>query len=286
MKAEKKIGPQLFRAASIHPTACLAEDVAIAAGVEIGPYVTIGKAARIGPGCKLSAHAVIGDYTELGADCRVFSHAVVGSPSQDLKHEHGVVSWLKIGARNQIREFTTLNRGTAAGGCTEIGDDNLFMAYAHVAHDCLVGNRVVLANGATLGGHVQLGDDVVIGAMSGIHQFTQLGRLVMVGAMSRVCNDVPPFMLVTGSPPKVYGLNTVGLRRAGFERETRKSLKQAFQIIYRRSVPLEDALQELRALSASETCSEVLELAQFIQNSRRGLVGAVRLDQGLSEEPI
>lgn len=283
MKAAENAGSYLLMAPKIHPTASLEPEVEIAPGVEIGPYVCIGKAARIGPGCKIMAHAVIGDYTELGPGCRVFSHAVVGSASQDLKHEPGTVSWLKIGARNQIREFTTLNRATAAGGCTEIGDDNLFMAYAHVAHDCQIGNRVVLANGTTLGGHVQIGNDVVIGAMSGIHQFTQIGRLVMIGAMSRVCNDVPPFMLATGAPPKVYGLNSVGLRRAKLPRQTRQILKQAFQILYRRSVPLEEALRELETLSQAAP-AELQDLLNFVRTSHRGLVGAARSDQEIPEE--
>lgn len=266
---------------SIHPTAVVAATAQIEAGVQIGPYVVIGEHSHIATGCRLSAHAVIGDYTELGENCRIYSHAVVGSPSQDLKHEPGTVSYLKLGARNQVREFATLNRATAAGGCTELGDDNLLMAYAHVAHDCHLGDRIVLANGATLGGHVHVDDDVVIGAMSGIHQFSQIGTRVMIGAMSRVCNDIPPYMLASGRPPRVYGLNRIGLRRAGFSRDLRRELKQAFNLLYRRESQLEVALKEIEALS---NAPEIQGLVRFVRQSRRGLVGAARPHQSLPEE--
>lgn len=266
---------------TIHPTASIASSAEIDSDVRIGPYAVIGEHSRIGSGCSIAAHAIIGDYTELGPECRIYSHAVVGSISQDLKHQEGAVSFLKLGARNQIREFASLNRATAAGATTELGDDNLLMAYAHVAHDCRVGDRVVLANGATLGGHVQLGNDVVIGAMSGIHQFVQIGEYVMVGAMSRVCNDIPPFMLASGRPPRVYGLNQVGLRRAGFSRTLRKELKQAFSLLYRRQGQLQEALVEIAQLSDAQ---EIQSLIHFVQHSQRGLVGAARSQQALPEE--
>ncbi len=259
----------------IHPTACIDPSANIEPGAEIGPYVTIGAYSQISAGTKISAHAIIGDYTRIGRDCRIYSHAVVGSPSQDLKHLEGSESWLIIGDRNKIREFVTINRATAEGGLTRIGDDNLFMAYAHVAHDCQLGSRIVLANGATLGGHVQLEDDIIIGAKSGIHQFVRIGRLAMVGAMSRVCNDVPPFMLASGSPPKIYGLNSVGLRRAGLARETRSALKQAFQQLYRRGLTQPQALDSMKALSQAD---ETSHLADFIATSQRGLVGAAPPD--------
>lgn len=268
-------GSLVIPGAQIHPTACLDPTALIEAGVEIGPYVTLGAHSRIGAGTHIAAHAVIGDFTVIGRDCRIYSHAVVGSPSQDLKHVEDSESWLIIGDRNRIREFVTINRATAAGAETRLGDDNLLMAYAHVAHDCQIGNQVVLANGATLGGHVQVGDNIVIGAMSGIHQFVRLGRLAMIGAMSRVCNDVPPFMLASGSPPKVYGLNSVGLRRAGLSRDTRQQLKQAFQWLYRRNLSQAEALE---AMQAEPALAELLELAGFIAASQRGLVGGAPPD--------
>jgi len=255
--------------AQIDPRAVVSETARIGAGAQIGPYVVIGEQTRIAENCQIGPYSQIGDFTEIGAHCRVSAHAIVGSPSQDLKHQDGVVSWLKIGERNRIREFVTINRATAAGDITRIGNDNLIMAYAHVAHDCEIANRVVLANGATLGGHVQLADDVIIGAMTGVHQFVQIGRLVMVGAMSRVCNDVPPFMLCSGSPPRLYGLNTVGLRRAGFRASVRQALKNAYQSLYRQNLTLEQALASLESMDGME----VAELLHFCQLSQRGLVG-------------
>lgn len=262
--------------ARIHPTACIDPSATIEAGVEIGPYVTIGSRSRIGAGSRIAAHAIIGDFTVIGQDCRIYGHAVVGSPSQDLKHVEDSESWLILGDRNRIREFVTVNRATAAGGETRLGDDNLLMAYAHVAHDCRLGDRIVLSNGATLGGHVQIEDGTVIGAMSGIHQFVRIGGLAMVGAMSRVCNDVPPFMLASGAPPKLYGLNSVGLRRAGIGREVRQALKQAFQLLYRRNLSQSDALAAIAELAEGQR--ELEQLSAFISASQRGLVGAAPPD--------
>jgi len=258
---------------SVHPSACIDPSAEIHPSAEIGPYVTVGRQSRIGAGTKIAAHAVIGDYTLIGPDCRIYSHAVVGSPSQDLKHEEDAVSWLEIGARNRIREFVTVNRATADGACTRLGDNNLLMAYAHVAHDCELGSQIVLANHATLGGHVQLEDEVVVGAMSGIHQFVRLGRLSMIGAMSRICHDVPPFMLANGSPARVYGLNTVGLRRAGLTPETRQLLKQAYQLLYRRSQSLSQAIFAMQALPEA---TEIQHLLTFLERSQRGLLGPER----------
>lgn len=259
----------------IHPTAQIDVSAQIEEGAEIGAYVIIGKESVIGAGCHIAAHAVIGDYTRLGRDCRVSSHAVVGTPSQDLKHRESDISWLEIGQANRIREFVTINRATAAGAVTRIGDQNLFMAYAHVAHDCQLGNRIVLANGATLGGHVEIGDDVVIGAMSGIHQFVRIGRMTMIGAMSRVCQDVPPFMMAVGSPPRVYGLNSVGLRRHAVPAASRQELKLAFQEIYRKQLAVAQALEHLKTQASTP---EMQELLAFVQSSQRGLVGLTQPD--------
>lgn len=256
--------------ARIHPTAIVDPSAILESDTEIGPYAVIGRESRIGRGSRIGAYALIGDYTLLGPECRVSSHAVVGSPSQDLKHRETDISWLEIGKGNRIREFVTINRATAAGACTRIGDNNLFMAYAHIAHDCQLGHRIVLANGATLGGHVEIGDEVVIGAMSGIHQFVRIGRLTMIGAMSRVCQDVPPFMLAVGSPPRVYGLNSIGLRRQQIPSANRHQLKQAFQWLYRRHLAVAQALEQIKALGPGP---ELEELIRFVRESRRGLVG-------------
>lgn len=257
----------------VHETAVISPFATLADDVRVGPYAVVGDHCELAAGVRVDAHAVIGDYTSLGEQTHVHSHAVVGGASQDLKHTPGAVSFLKVGARNSIREFVTLNRATAAGDTTTIGDDNLFMAYVHVAHDCQLGDRNVLANGATLGGHVQLGSDIVIGAMSGIHQFVSIGQQTMIGAMSRVCNDVPPYMLASGSPPKIYGLNQVGLRRSGFSRALRQQLKQAFQILYRQGLTLEAALAALAELQAQHPSPELCRLMTFCEHSRRGLMG-------------
>ncbi|PIQ23811.1 acyl-[acyl-carrier-protein]--UDP-N-acetylglucosamine O-acyltransferase [bacterium (Candidatus Blackallbacteria) CG17_big_fil_post_rev_8_21_14_2_50_48_46] len=268
--------PEVTRiSAHIHPSAVIDPSARLAPDVEIGPFAVIGRESQIGAGSRIAAHAVIGDYTILGEDCRVSAYAVVGSPSQDLKHRESDISWLKIGRGNRIREFVTINRATAAGSFTQIGDENLFMAYAHVAHDCQLGNRIVLANGATLGGHVEIADDVVIGAMSGIHQFVRIGRLSMVGAMSRVCQDVPPFLMAVGSPPRVYGLNSVGLRRQNFSTQSRQQLKQAFQLIYRKNLAVAHALEQLDEI---DRLPELNEFLDFIRHSQRGLVGLTQPD--------
>lgn len=264
----------------IHPTAVVDPSAVIEHGVEIGPYVQVGAQSHIAQGTRIAGHAVIGDYTLIGPDCRIAAYAVVGSPSQDLKHTEGAVSWLEIGARNRIREFVTINRATAAGARTLIGNDNLLMAYAHVAHDCTLGHQIVLANQATLGGHVQVEDSVVVGAMSGIHQFVRLGRLSMIGAMSRVCHDVPPYLLVNGSPAKVHGLNSVGLRRAGLESHSRQLIKQAFYLLYRRTGTLEQVIEGLEALP---THPDVQHMRVFLQAGTRGLVG---LERGLLKDRV
>jgi UDP-N-acetylglucosamine acyltransferase len=255
---------------AIHPAAFVHPEAILGLDVEIGPGAVIGRQSRIGDRCLIGPHAVIGDYTILGPDCRVYSHAVVGSPSQDLKHREQDITWLEIGRGNRIREFVTINRATAAGAFTRMGDYNLLMAYVHVAHDCQLGNHIVLANGATLGGHVTLGHDVVVGAMSGIHQFVRIGRLSMIGAMSRVCQDIPPFMLATGSPPRVYGLNSTGLRRHQLSASGRQELKQAFQLLYRRQLAIKQAIQQLEE---SGHTPELMELLDFVRASERGLAG-------------
>ncbi len=257
----------------VHPTAVVSPRAVLSEGVVIGAYAVVGDHAELAKDVRVDAHSVIGDYTFLGEGTHVYAHAVVGGPSQDLKHQPGAVSYLRVGKGNRIREFATLNRATAAGDTTLIGDHNLLMAYAHVAHDCQLGDRNVLANGATLGGHVNLASDSVIGAMSGIHQFVRIGEQVMVGAMSRVCNDVPPYMLVSGAPPKIYGLNQVGLRRSGFSRTLRQHLKQAFQLLYRQQLTLQEALDALSALHQEHPDESLRHLMDFCAQSRRGLVG-------------
>lgn len=259
----------------VHPTAIIAPTATLAEEVDIGPYAVVGEYSQIGAGSRLAPHVVIGDYTRIGRRCHIFSHAVLGATSQDRKYRDGDISWLEIGDENMIRECVTINRATAPGCTTRLGNNNLLMAYVHIAHDCTVGNQVIVANSANIGGHAVLEDGAVIGAMSGIHQFTRIGRLAMVGAMSRVVQDIPPYMLAVGIPPKVYGINTVGLRRQGVPPHHRQQLKQAYQILYRRHLNAAHALEQLAHL---EPVPELLHLIEFVRTSERGIVSLLQAD--------
>jgi UDP-N-acetylglucosamine acyltransferase len=265
---------------TLHPTAVIHPTATLAEGVEVGPYAVIGERVFIDRGTKVGPHAVIEAFTTIGRDCQIFPGAVVGGVPQDLKFQ-GEESYTVIGDRNVVREHVTINRATSAGETTRIGHDNLFMAYVHVAHDCQIGNGIVLANGVTLAGHVIIEDRAIIGGMTGMHQFIRVGQMAMVGAMSRLAQDVPPFMLVEGNPPKVYGLNVVGLRRNGLPPDARAQLKRAFKLIYRSQLNLGQALTEINKLESS---FELRHLISFLQTTERGISGLVRQDAGLEAE--
>lgn len=253
----------------IHATAIVHPGAKIAAGVEIGPYVVIGEHVCLGEGTTVGPHAVIEGWTEIGRDNRIFQFASVGAAPQDLKF-HGEKSFLRIGDRNMVREFVTLHRGTESGGGeTLIGSDNLFMAYSHVAHDCIVGNRVILANGATLAGHVQVDDFAILGGLSAVHQFTRVGAHVMVSGGSMVAQDIPPYTIAQGDRAKTVGLNLVGLKRRGFSEQALRSIKQAYKIIFRSGLRQEEALQKIAAEVVSGPELEVF--VDFIKNSQRGV---------------
>lgn len=253
----------------IHATAIVHPDAKIAPGVEIGPYAVIGEHVSLGEGTTVGPHAVIEGWTEIGRDNRIFQFASVGAAPQDLKY-HGEKSYLRIGDRNMVREFVTLHRGTESGGGeTIIGNDNLFMAYSHVAHDCIVGNRVILANGATLAGHVQVDDFAILGGLSAVHQFTRVGAHVMVSGGSMVAQDIPPYTIAQGDRAKTVGLNLVGLKRRGFSEESLRAIKKAYKIIFRSGLRQEEALQKI----AEELSSgpELDLFVDFIKNSQRGV---------------
>jgi UDP-N-acetylglucosamine acyltransferase len=253
----------------IHATAIVHPGAKIAAGVEIGPYAVIGEHVCLGEGTTVGPHAVIEGWTEIGRDNRIFQFASVGAAPQDLKF-HGEKSFLRIGDRNMVREFVTLHRGTESGGGeTIIGSDNLFMAYSHVAHDCIVGNRVILANGATLAGHVQVDDFAILGGLSAVHQFTRVGAHVMVSGGSMVAQDIPPYTIAQGDRAKTVGLNLVGLKRRGFSEQALRSIKQAYKIIFRSGLRQEEALQKIAAEVVSGPELEVF--VEFIKNSQRGV---------------
>jgi len=254
---------------SVHPTAIIAPGAKLHATVEVGPYAVIGSQVTIGAGTMVGPHAVIDGRTRLGERNKVFQFASVGAPPQDLKYA-GEDSALEIGNENLIREFTTLHKGTTGGGgVTRIGDRNLFMAYAHVAHDCQVGNGCVLANGATLGGHVEVGDHVILGGLAAVHQFTRIGRHAFVAGGAMVVMDVPPFCTAQGDRAELVGINGIGLARHGFSEEQIARVKEAYRILFRSKLPLEDATERLRAELGDQP--EIQVLLGFVTTSQRGI---------------
>lgn len=256
----------------IHPTAIIDSTANIDADVEVGPYVIIGKHTRIGKGTSIGASTVIGDWTEIGENNRIFHLASVGPASQDLKY-HGEECWTRIGNNNLIREFSTIHRGTVTGiGETVVGDGNLFMAYSHVAHDCVIGNRVVMANAATLAGHVTVEDDVILGGLVAVHQFVSIGKNAMVGGGTMASLDIPPYMIATPGrvrDTKLRGLNLIGLKRHGFSDDTIKKLKNSYKTLFMADLKLPDAI--LRIRSEIQGCPEVDYLLSFIERSQRGI---------------
>lgn len=253
---------QIHRTAIIDPTAELGENVAL------GPYCVIGPRVVLGDGVSLGAHVVIERDTTVGRDCRIASGAILGGDPQDLKYA-GERTELRIGERTQVREYVTLNRGTVAHGITDIGSDCLIMAYAHVAHDCVIGNNVVIANAVNMGGHVEIGDWVVVGGMSAIHQFAKIGAHAFIGGTSAVRKDVPPFVKASGSPLQLYGLNSIGLQRRGIPDEVRHELRRAYRVLFQSKLNLTDALAQARA--TLEPYAEVDALLSFFDRSGRGV---------------
>ena len=256
--------------AAIHPTAVIAPDAVLADGVEVGPYSVIGPGVEIGRGTRVGPHVVIEGPTRIGAGNRIFQFASVGADPQDKKYR-GEASRLEIGDRNVIRECVTLHRGTAQDqGVTRIGDDNLFMAYAHVAHDCVIGNQCILANNATLGGHVHLGDWVIMGGLSGIHQFGRVGAHAFIANNAAVTRDVPPFVMAVGQPADAHSINAEGLKRRGYTPEQIRNIRAAFRVLYRSGLKLAEATAQLEALAKDQP--EILPLVEFLPQASRGIV--------------
>jgi UDP-N-acetylglucosamine acyltransferase len=258
----------------IHPTAVIHPGAEVDSTVKVGPYAVIGEKVKVGPDTWIGAHVVLDGWTEIGARNQIFPGAAIGLASQDKKYD-GTESLVKIGDDNRIREFVTINCATYSDEVTLIGDRNLIMAYTHVAHNCVIENQVVITNAVSLGGHVHIESQARVGGMSGIHQGVRIGRLSMVGGMSRVTRDVPPYLLVEGNPARVRALNLVGLQRAGVtdldHGDVFRSLKQAFRILYRSGLPLEEALEKLETQLGHEHLQHLhhfLQLAQ--QPGRRG----------------
>jgi UDP-N-acetylglucosamine acyltransferase len=269
-------------APTVHPTAVVDPRARLSGGVEIGPYAVIGPEVQIGEGTRIGPHVVIDGRVRLGRDNRIFPGACIGLEPQDLKYG-GAPTEVVIGDGNTIRECVTINRATHDGEQTRLGSGNLLMAYSHIAHNCVLGDRIVIANGVAVAGHVVIGDRAVIGGVLGIHQFVHIGTLAMVGGMSRIDRDVPPFMTVEGHPGRVRGLNRIGLRRSGMaERdggEQLRELQEIWTLLYRSDRVLADALREARSrerplLAAAD------ELCSFLEASlgpgRRGPLPAQR----------
>ncbi len=254
-------------AVTIHPHAIVEEGAQLGTDVQIGPFAYVSSKATIGDRTTIGQGARIDGETTIGCDNRIFSHAVIGSIPQDLKYRGEPVQ-LIIGDRNIIREFTLINPGTeGGGGVTRIGDENLLMGYVHVAHDCLIGNRCIFANAATLAGHVEIGDGVVVGGMTPIHQFVKIGDLAMIAGASALSQDVPPYCLAEGNRAVLRGLNLTGLRRA-LPREKIDPIKQAYKELFERGKPLKETARKLLDSSESE---EVKTMCRFILETKRGI---------------
>jgi UDP-N-acetylglucosamine acyltransferase len=257
-------------AGNIHPTALVAPEAELDPSVEVGAYAVIGPGVQVGANTRIGPHAVLQGPTRIGADNQIFQFASVGSAPQDKKYR-GEPTRLEIGDRNVIRECVTLNRGTTKdAGVTTIGDDNLFMAYTHVAHDCHIGNQCVLANNATLGGHVQLGDWVIMGGLSGVHQFCKVGAHAFIANNAAVTRDVPPYVMAVGQPAAAHSINSEGLKRRGFTAEQIRNLRNAFRLLYRSGLKLDDATAQLAALAQEQP--EVRLLVEFLPQSTRSIV--------------
>jgi len=254
----------------IHSTAVIDPKARLAQDVEVGPYAVIGPHVEIGPRCWIGPHTVVTGHTRLGSGNRIFQFCSIGEVPQDKKYA-GEATRLEIGDNNTIREFCTLNCGTAQdAGVTRIGSDNWIMAYVHVAHDCQVGSHTIFANNAQLAGHVHIGDHAILGGFTGVHQFCRVGAHSITGISSVVLQDVPPFITASGNPAKPYGINAEGLKRRGFSAATLTGLKRAYKTLYRSSLTLDQARKEL--VGQARECPEIQVTLDFLAASTRGIV--------------
>ena len=253
----------------IHPTAIVDPKAEIDANAAIGPYSIIGANVSIGTGAIIGPHVVIDPYVSIGPDCKIFQYASIGTQPQAVKFK-GEKTYVKIGRGTVVREFATINRGTAFGtGITEIGEENFLMAYCHVAHDCMTGRQVILANNATLAGHIVIGNYVTVGGFVGIHQFVRIGEYAYVGGKSGVFKDIPPYVVASGDRAKLYGLNRIGLKRHGFPTATVTELKKVYRIFFRIGITLNEAIERVQA--EVDHLPEVINFINFIKSSQRGI---------------
>lgn len=252
----------------IHPTAIVDRNAEIASDVDIGPYCIIEEGARIGAGSRLGSHVVIQGRTEIGTGCTVSPFASLGGPPQDIGYKYEPTRVI-IGNNNTIKEYVTINRGTQkGGGTTQVGDNNFIMAYAHIAHDCKVGNNIIMANGATLAGHVEVSDFVIFSGLCAVHQFCRVGKYAFISGLTGIPKDVPPFVIAAGDRAKLYGLNLVGLQRRNFSTDELTKLKRAYRILFRSALPLTTSLKIIREELDGENIAYLIE---FIESSTRGI---------------
>ena len=255
----------------IHPTAIIDPSAEIAEGVTIGPYSVVGANVSIGKGCSLKSHVVIEGYTKIGENNTFFPFSAIGQVTQDLKYD-GEPTALEIGDHNTFRENTTIHRGTSEETPTRIGSHNLFLAYSHVAHDCIVGNHCILSNNGTLAGHVVMEDYGIVSGLSAVHQFCRIGEHSLVGGCAKIVQDIPPYMIVDGNPATVRGMNLIGLQRRGFSEESRQNLKKAYKkILLNKKNNLAEAIESFEdSEAAQDPC--VKRLIEFIRDSERGII--------------
>lgn len=252
----------------IHRTAIVDPGTKLSEGVEIGPYCIVGKRVKLGKNTKLNAHVII-ENTDMGSNNTVYPFTLIGLPPQDIKYD-GEKTRVKIGNNNVIREYITIHRASVGGDkVTRIGNNNFLMAYVHVAHDCNIGNHVVMANATTLAGHVIVEDYVFIGGLVAVHQFTRIGASSMIGGFSAIPQDIPPFTTAAGERAKLYGLNTVGLKRQNFDEATIKNLKKAYKILFRSKLTLKEAIKKLK--NERKETDEINYLIEFIEQNKRGV---------------
>ena len=274
MRADNKV------VAYIHETAVVYPGARIGKNVEIGPYSVIGENVEIGEGTVIGPHVVITGWTSIGRDCKIYQFASIGEEPQDLKFA-GEKSYVFIGDRTKIREGATVHRATGEGEETRIGNDCLLMAYTHVAHNCVLGNNIIMSNASMLAGHVVVEDRVVIGGITGVHQFVKIGRNAMIGGTSKLVQDVVPYTIVDGHPAKVVGLNSVGISRAGIPVESRRNIKKAYKILYRSGLSLAQAIAVIE--QEVDSCEEVEHFLRFLRNAERGICRGRREPEGARE---
>ncbi len=253
----------------VHPTAIVDPSAKLGTGTIVGPYCVVEAGVSLGENCWLQHHATLCGPLNAGGGNRFYAYCSIGQQTQDLKYR-GEPTYLDIGDDNTFREFVTINRSTSGSGKTRVGSRGNFLAYAHIGHDCTVGDAVVFSNNGTLAGHVQVGDHAVIGGLTAVHQFCRIGRFAITGGCSKIVQDVPPFMIADGNPAEIRGINQVGLERAGFPPEKIKPIKEAFRLIYRGKMNTAQAVAALRGNLGGS--AEVQSIVQFIEESERGII--------------